>query len=342
MAIQQAVEAGDRACIAAAKADAFVTNAWCMDAIQWIHESVGLPWWGAIVAINIGLRACTMPLAFLSQKFSSDAVMYNLRLSDVKKLYLQANHTADGREAERMKRRAAVLYEAHQAQHGSPMKQLIKVPAAMMGSFFVFITIFNSVRGLMDSGAYSLATGGALWFTDLTAPDPYWGLPILCSATTIALVKFGLNLDQASSASQNPAQVQMVKYFMYFAGAMFIPFGHMVPAGVGLLWVTNGWVQVVQGKLVRNGAVRKAFGLPTVQEMQDMNKRVKAVQDLENPQASQSAVSEEQAKELAGAQLVSQRLQRPATPAPSSAPATTARPGHVYRGRQQGKQRRFE
>jgi len=30
-----------------------------------------------------------------------------------------------------------------------------------------------------------------LWFTDLTTPDPYYGLPIMCAAATAGMVRFG-------------------------------------------------------------------------------------------------------------------------------------------------------
>mgnify|MGYP001806958877 CR=1 FL=1 len=40
----------------------------------------------------------------------------------------------------------------------------------------------------------SLTTGGALWFSDLTSPDPYFGLPLMCTAVTLAMVEYGINL----------------------------------------------------------------------------------------------------------------------------------------------------
>lgn len=34
-----------------------------------------------------------------------------------------------------------------------------------------------------------LTTGGALWFTDLTAPDPTWTLPVLLGLTNLMAVE---------------------------------------------------------------------------------------------------------------------------------------------------------
>jgi hypothetical protein len=37
----------------------------------------------------------------------------------------------------------------------------------------------------------SLTEGGALWFTDLTLPDPHYVLPVLASLTFLATVELG-------------------------------------------------------------------------------------------------------------------------------------------------------
>ena len=33
-----------------------------------------------------------------------------------------------------------------------------------------------------------------LWFHDLTVPDPYFGLPIVCCLVTLALVEYGISM----------------------------------------------------------------------------------------------------------------------------------------------------
>jgi len=42
--------------------------------------------------------------------------------------------------------------------------------------------------------APSLTEGGIFWFTDLTVPDPYFGLPIVCCLATLALVEYGISM----------------------------------------------------------------------------------------------------------------------------------------------------
>ncbi len=59
--------------------------------------------------------------------------------------------------------------------------------------------------------AHSLTVGGMLWFTDLTASDPYYGLPVMCAAATIAMVARGMNIDGMAVTEGQRGQQKMVK-----------------------------------------------------------------------------------------------------------------------------------
>ena len=55
----------------------------------------------------------------------------------------------------------------------------------------VFSSMFFGLRGMAYLPVESLTTGGALWFTDLTAIDPYIILPLLTSASLFVNFKLG-------------------------------------------------------------------------------------------------------------------------------------------------------
>ncbi len=64
--------------------------------------------------------------------------------------------------------------------------------------FPIFIGLFMALR---DMGLHypDMATGGTLWFTDLTAADPYYILPIFNSLSFLAMIEMGsdgMNADQ--------------------------------------------------------------------------------------------------------------------------------------------------
>lgn len=113
----------------------------------------------------------------------------------------------------------------------------------------------------------SLTVGGALWFSDLTEADPYFGLPIMCTAVTLAMVEYGINL--AGDAGPMPAERQNMtkglKWLLRGLAFMFIPAGSYVAAGTAVLWVSNTAFGVVQGLVLRNPGFRKRVGLPTME-----------------------------------------------------------------------------
>jgi YidC/Oxa1 family membrane protein insertase len=53
----------------------------------------------------------------------------------------------------------------------------------------IFIPFFLGVRGLATAHYPGLETGGFGWITDLTAPDPYWILPVSSAVTTLAVIQ---------------------------------------------------------------------------------------------------------------------------------------------------------
>ena len=48
-----------------------------------------------------------------------------------------------------------------------------------------------------------------LWFKDLTLSDPYFGLPIMCTLTTLAMVEYGMSMsgDQLAGTPEKEKQV---------------------------------------------------------------------------------------------------------------------------------------
>lgn len=47
----------------------------------------------------------------------------------------------------------------------------------------VFISFFFALRGMANLPIESFKTGGMLWFTDLTVPDPFYILPLITSVS---------------------------------------------------------------------------------------------------------------------------------------------------------------
>jgi YidC/Oxa1 family membrane protein insertase len=72
-----------------------------------------------------------------------------------------------------------------------------------------------------------MVAGGMYWFPDLTVADPYYGLPLLCSASFLATVELG-----AADGMQGmpPESLSRMKTFFRFIAVAMIPLSSGMPA----------------------------------------------------------------------------------------------------------------
>ena len=107
----------------------------------------------------------------------------------------------------------------------------------------------------------SMTHEGLWWFTNLTLPDPMYGLPIACAALTLLMLETGAMGQEMSMA---PQMKSTMKWVMRGLALVVIPAGGYVSAAVGVLWVTNSMLSLVQGSLLKSPAMRQMLKLPTL------------------------------------------------------------------------------
>jgi len=221
----------------------------------------------------------------LSQKATAKMVSFNHKLLHAKKLQEALVQAKDVDEQMRLKQAFQAEYQKVFATHGNPMYTALTIPATMFGNAAIFISIFSAVSKLMESKAPSLTVGGMLWFKDLTVVDPYYGLPLLCCMTTLAMVEYGISMsgDEMSGSMERAKQAAFLKWLMRSMSLMFLPAGMYVSAGTATLWVSNSCFAVVQGIAMRQAAVRQMCGLPSMEEMRKMNQEVAAANQRSQP-----------------------------------------------------------
>lgn len=100
---------------------------------------------------------------------------------------------------------------------------------------------------------------GALWFTNLTIPDPYMGLPIICALTTLAQVHTKRFSDAMMQAGPNAANMKPLMTFMAFMVAVI---GWWQPSAMALLWASNSVLAIGQNAILGSPKMREMFGLP--------------------------------------------------------------------------------
>jgi YidC/Oxa1 family membrane protein insertase len=105
----------------------------------------------------------------------------------------------------------------------------------------VFITMYQVVRS-HEEAVPSFASGGLLWFVDLTKADPYFILPVLSASILLAA-------GEVSARNLDPQQRRMMKFLMVALTAVMARF----PAGLFVYWVTSNAVTLIQNLLIYRG-----------------------------------------------------------------------------------------
>lgn len=199
----------------------------------------------------------TLPAAPISQAVPQPAVIAHLAPSNTPPPQTTLA------EYERLQAQIAGAQNTLRTKYGKDAKWALIMPGVALANMAVFISQFSAISTLAQEQVPSMATEGLAWFTDLTLPDPYWGLPVLCAAMTLAMVESG-----ALSAEMGQAQTaKTLKWVMRAFALVFIPAGGYVPAAVGLLWFSNSVLSLGQAALLRSKAARRALGLPDIAAM---------------------------------------------------------------------------
>ncbi|XP_028392757.1 mitochondrial inner membrane protein OXA1L-like [Dendronephthya gigantea] len=222
-------------------------------AMETIHVGIGVPWWGTIVVTTVAFRTLMMPLLALGQ--ANAAKLNNIkpeldiltqRMRDV------ANQQDTMKQAE-ASRDLQALFLKHKCH---PLKSLI-IPLVQIP---IFVSFFLGLRRMANLPVESMQIGGLLWFQDLTIPDPYFLLPILCSASMLLTIEAG-----AEAGLSNP-QFKNIKQVFRVMAILMIPITAKFPAAIFTYWLTSNAFSLGQMYFLRTEVVRRFFGIPKMQD----------------------------------------------------------------------------
>jgi len=115
----------------------------------------------------------------------------------------------------------------------------------------IFISMFMAIRQMVNAPVESLATGGILWFPDLTMNDPLYILPAITSLTLLATIELGID-----SGKLNADNMQIVRYCLRALPLVIFPFTMNFPAAMLCYWTCSNSISLVQAVILKIPAVR--------------------------------------------------------------------------------------
>ncbi|MDQ3285918.1 MAG: membrane protein insertase YidC [Actinomycetota bacterium] len=194
------------------------------DVLESFH-SWGAPWWLSIVLLTVLVRAVLFPLTIRQVKNMRAMQELKPDMDSIRARY----------KDDRQKQQEAIM-NLYRERRVNPLAGFLPILVQIP----VFITMYRVIRNHEETFP-SFASGGLLWFVDLTRADPYFILPVL--SASILFVAGGI-----SSRNVAPGQRSMMR-LMPIAFTAFIA---RFPAGLFVYWVTSNTITLVQNYLIYN------------------------------------------------------------------------------------------
>ncbi|XP_023949597.2 mitochondrial inner membrane protein OXA1L [Bicyclus anynana] len=218
--------------------------------LEFLHVSLDIPWWGAIVIGTCVVRLFMFPLVVISQR--NTAIMNN-NLPEMQLLQMkmtQARQIGNQLDSARYAQEMMIFMKEKGL---NPLKNLM-VPLAQAP---LFISFFMGLRSMANCPVESMMHGGMWWFTDLTVPDQFFILPLITSATMWATIEVGV--DGGRLEAQN---MQLMRYVLRAIPLVMIPFTINFPGAILVYWVSTNFISLCQVAFLKIPAVREYFKIP--------------------------------------------------------------------------------
>jgi len=229
--------------------------AMCESLIHLIHDSAGLPWYASIALATVAGRVALFPLQVFTSRSTAAMTLIQPQQDALQKRMKDgmAKRTPAGfKDAEKARSELSSLYARHNVRPWATI-------ASAVGTLPVWMTFFFTVRMMCHRDGIGLSEGGALWFTDLTAADPYVGLPVLTSATFLLMAELG---DAGRKGAGADANAGTIKKVMRGAAVLMIPATMTLESGLFCYWGSANLLAITQTLLLRNESVRALVGMP--------------------------------------------------------------------------------
>ncbi|XP_027570340.2 cytochrome c oxidase assembly protein COX18, mitochondrial [Pipra filicauda] len=248
---------------------------WAEGGLAALQAATGLPWWAAIAGGAALLRtAVTLPLAAHQGRLL--AKLENLQ-PEIKELAerLRYEVSVRGKQlgwSEKVarfhfkKNLRRIVTELYIRDNCHPFKATLLVWVQIPMWVCVSLALRNCSIGAVGSEVQEqFSSGGALWFTDLTAPDSTWILPVSLGLVNLLIVEI--------FSSQKKMQVsrfqKLVTNLFRVVSVAMIPVAATVPSSLALYWLSSSLVGLSHNLLLRSPAFRRLCCIPRTKSDSD-------------------------------------------------------------------------
>ena len=196
--------------------------------LQWIHQNVVGNYGWAIILLTVVIRVVLFPLTHKSFVSMQKMQELNPKIQAIRQKYRSKLKDKQGRpnaEAQRkMNEEVMGLYKKEGVNPaGGCLPMLLQLPV-----LFAFYRLLSAAVELRHAPWMG-------WIQDLSAPDPYYVLPLVMGASQFIQQKL-------TPSTADPMQRRIFMLMPVFFTILFLGF----PSGLVLYWLTNNVLGIVQ------------------------------------------------------------------------------------------------
>lgn len=222
---------------------------WGASMLESFHVAAGLPYWGVIIVSTVGFRILLTPLMVASLKNAAIMQRIKPQIDILQARFRKAGGPSNPPAAKRFKED----YDELSKREGFSMgKSFLPVIAQMPG----FVFFFTSIRRMLETNP-NISSGGALWFNDLSASDPYMRLNLMTSAVMFLSFRMG-----AESGAQPENQRGMMKALAIIFPILYIPLTMSFGQGLHLFWFAGAAGAIGVNYVLRFTVLGQLMGVP--------------------------------------------------------------------------------
>ncbi|VDK42625.1 unnamed protein product [Gongylonema pulchrum] len=152
---------------------------WFRLALECMHLNIEIPWWLTIMCATISLRMLLIFVPIASHRLMGRIQQYKQEIDEYKGRVEEAQKSGNFLRDIKLYRQFLIM--------------------SLNGA--IFMTQFIAVKKMSDISFPGWNTGGLYWFKDLTAPDPYFVLPLISAVTVAAVFKVSVLLSSNETLS---------------------------------------------------------------------------------------------------------------------------------------------
>ncbi|KAM4621616.1 cytochrome c oxidase assembly protein COX18, mitochondrial isoform 1-T2 [Polymixia lowei] len=235
------------------------------------QQITGLPWWASIMCTTLALRTIiTLPLGAYQMLIIAKVEALQ---TEVAELARRLRYEVSVRAKERgwterhcryqfKKNMRRIVSELYIRDNCHPFKASLLVWVQLPLWVCLSLALRNLSLAVDQSGTAlqsELSVGGALWFSDLTLPDPTWIIPVSLGVINLLIIEmFALQRVEVSRFQK------YITNFMRGISVLMVPIAATVPSSMALYWLSSSVVGLGHNLLLRSPAVQRVCGLPAL------------------------------------------------------------------------------